>query len=102
MNKISAAIFSHLLFLFGLSGYSQARAQVPNPPPPDQSAAPVSSPSSVPIAPLSADVPGIGAEVWITPDTTTDQMDMWMKLLADHHMPYARIWLDEKNISAIN
>src|SRR6267378_4176716 len=79
MNKTIAILFLHLLFLIGLSGFSPAGAQTP-------------------IPPLPADVPQIGAEVWITSDTTPDQMDMWMKLLADHHMPYARIWLDEYNL----
>ena len=36
----------------------------------------------------------IGAEVWIEPDMTRPQIDHCMKLLADHEMPVARIFLE--------
>ena len=81
MNKASGAVFLHLFFLFGLSAITQAWAQTANPTQ-RQLSTPESAPHLAPIPPLPADVPEIGAEVWITPDTTTDQMDLWKGILS--------------------
>ncbi len=47
------------------------------------------SASAVPLA----DLPQLGAEIWVTPDTTTVQLDHWMQLLAHFRMPYARLFM---------
>ena len=38
-------------------------------------------------------IPVIGAQVWIEPGQTMAEIDYWFKILAEHHMPCARLWL---------
>ncbi len=40
-----------------------------------------------------AGLPQLGAEVWVDQETTTPQLDHWMKLLAQCRMPYARLYM---------
>jgi beta-galactosidase len=38
-------------------------------------------------------IPVIGAQIWIEPGQTSEDCDLWFKILAEHHMPCARLWL---------
>lgn len=38
-------------------------------------------------------IPCIGAQIWVDSTSTPEQIDQWMKTLADHKMPLTRIWL---------
>lgn len=38
-------------------------------------------------------IPVIGAQVWIEPGQSREEIDSWFKILAEHHMPCARLWL---------
>jgi len=38
-------------------------------------------------------IPEIGAEVWVEPGNTRQQIDGWMQTLADHQMPLARVFI---------
>jgi beta-galactosidase len=38
-------------------------------------------------------IPQIGAQVWIEPGQTRKEIDRWFKILADHKMPCARLFL---------
>jgi beta-galactosidase len=44
-------------------------------------------------SPLRSQVPQIGAEVWLESHFTAEYIDNLFKLLADHHMPVARLWI---------
>ncbi len=41
----------------------------------------------------SPSLPLIGAQIWIEPHHTQEQIDHWMQILADHQMPLTRIWI---------
>jgi beta-galactosidase len=45
-----------------------------------------------------AQVPQIGAEVWLEPQYTKSHIDTLFKLLADHHMPVARLFMGQGDI----
>lgn len=42
---------------------------------------------------ISKLIPEIGAQVWIEPGQSAGQIEAWFKILSDHHMPCARLWL---------
>ncbi len=44
-------------------------------------------------SPSGEQVPQIGAEVWLESHYTAEYIDNLFKLLADHHMPVARLWI---------
>jgi beta-galactosidase len=46
----------------------------------------------------SAVIPMIGAQVWIEPHHTREQIDLWMRILAEHRMPLARIWIFRREV----
>ena len=41
----------------------------------------------------SLKIPQIGAQVWIEPGQTNEEIDRWFKILADHKMPCARLFI---------
>ena len=38
-------------------------------------------------------IPVVGAQVWIEPGQSREEIDHWFKILAEHRMPCARLWL---------
>ena len=42
---------------------------------------------------VHAEVPVLGAQVWIEPGQTEKNIDRWFEILADHDMPFARLFI---------
>lgn len=45
------------------------------------------------IMPQVTTTPEIGAQVWIEPGQTNAEIERWFKILSDHHMPCARLFI---------
>jgi len=43
--------------------------------------------------PGDVEIPKIGAQVWIEPGQTNEEIDRWFKILSDHYMPCARLFI---------